>query len=108
VRWRTEVPLPIPGDLRAWDAVIARDAWRIGVEGETVLDDAQALDRRLALKQRDGGVDHVILVVADTRRNRRVLAAAPMAFAGLPLRTRVLLASLRSGSEPTDNGIVIL
>ena len=27
LRWRTEVPLPIPGDLRAWDAMISGDRW---------------------------------------------------------------------------------
>ncbi|HET9347069.1 MAG TPA: hypothetical protein VFO05_15355 [Candidatus Limnocylindrales bacterium] len=53
-----------------------RDGWRAGVEAETVVDDTQALDRKLALKKRDGLVDHVILLVADTPRNRRALAAS--------------------------------
>lgn len=106
--WSTEVPLPIPGDLRAWDAVIRGPAWRIGVEGETVLEDVQATERRLALKWRDGDVDHVILLVADTRRNRRALAATPAAFGDLPLRTRELLAALRDGRDPGQGGIIVL
>jgi hypothetical protein len=106
--WRTEVPLPIAGDLRAWDAVIRGPAWRIGVEGETVLDDLQALERRLALKRRDGDVDHVVLLVADTQRNRRALASAPAAFADLPLRTREILAAMRNARDPGGSGIVIL
>jgi transcriptional regulator with XRE-family HTH domain len=106
--WSTEVPLPIPGDLRAWDAVIRGAAWRIGVEGETVLDDLQALERRLTLKRRDGDVDHVILLVADTQRNRRAVAGAPAAFADLPLRTREILAALRDARDPGGSGIVIL
>jgi len=108
LRWATEVPLPIPGDLRAWDALIRGPDWRLAVEAETVLDDIQALERRLALKRRDGGVDHVILLVADTRRNRRALASAPAAFENLPMRTREILAALRDGSDPGQSGIVIL
>jgi len=108
LRWATEVPLPIPGDLRAWDALIRGPDWRLAVEAETVLDDIQALERRLALKRRDGGVDHVILLVADTRRNRRALASARAAFADLPMRTREILAALRDGSDPGQSWIVIL
>jgi len=76
----TEVPLPIEGDLRGWDAILRTRTWHKPVEGETVIDDVQALERRVRLKVRDGGVDGVILVVANTRRNRRAIAAAPSAF----------------------------
>ena len=55
--------------------------WSVAVEAETVLDDLQATERRLSLKVRDGGIERVILLVADTRRNRRALDAAPGAFA---------------------------
>ena len=108
LRWHTEVPFPDHGDLRAWDAVTGRDSWRVGVEAETVIDDTQAIDRKLALKKRDGLVDHLILLVADTPRNRRALVASPAAFADLPLRTREVLAALRAGVEPAGSGIVIL
>jgi hypothetical protein len=106
--WATEVTLPIEGDLRAWDAMIRGTDWRLPVEAETALDDIQATERRLALKRRDGGVDHVILLVADTPRNRLALAAAPGAFAGLPLQTREVLVALRDGRHPGASGIVIL
>lgn len=106
--WATEVTLPIEGDPRAWDAMIRGTDWRLPVDAETVLDDIQATERRLALKRRDGGVDHVILLVADTPRNRRALAAAPGAFADLPLRTREVLVALRDGRHPGASGIVIL
>jgi transcriptional regulator with XRE-family HTH domain len=106
--WRTEVPLPIEGDLRAWDAVIGGKTWQLALDAETVIDDIQALERRLALKRRDGGVDHVILLVADTARNRRALTSAPAAFADLPLRTREILAALRDERDPGGGGIVIL
>jgi hypothetical protein len=106
LRWRTEVALPIEGDLRAWDAVIAGPDWRLMVEAETVIDDVQALERRLGRKLRDGRVDHCLLLVADTRRNRRAVAAAPAAFAAWPLQTRELLGLLRIGRRPAAGGIV--
>lgn len=108
LRWRTEVPLPAPGDPRSWDGVTGAASWRAGVEAETVIDDTQALERRLALKRRDGGVDHVILLIADTPRNRRALGAAPAAFMDYPLRAREILPALAAGREPMGSGIVIL
>jgi transcriptional regulator with XRE-family HTH domain len=103
--FRTEVPLPIAGDLRAWDAVIGGDGWQIPVEAETVVDDAQALERKLALKLRDGGFDHLVLLVADTRHNR---IASPGVQCTMPLDTRAVLAALRQGRDPGGSGLVIL
>jgi transcriptional regulator with XRE-family HTH domain len=108
LRWRTEVPLPRPGDRRSWDAVTGADSWRAGVEAETVINDTQALERRLYLKRRDGDVDHLILLVADTPRNRRALAAAPTAFSDLRLSSRQILNALAAGRDPGGSGIVIL
>jgi transcriptional regulator with XRE-family HTH domain len=107
LRLRTEVPLPIVGDLRAWDAIVSGEGWRTPVEAETVLDDAQALDRKLALKMRDGGFDHVILLVADTPRNRAALRAMPIGD-GFPLDGRGILRALRDGQDPGGSGVVIL
>jgi transcriptional regulator with XRE-family HTH domain len=108
LRWQTEVPLQIPGDRRAWDAVCGRQAWRVGVEAETVLDDSQAVDRPVSLKRRDGGVDHVVILIADTPRNRRALEAAPAGFSDFPLRTREIMTALAAGREPGDSGIVVI
>ena len=108
LRWSTEVRLSMEGDLRAWDGMIRGDAWRLPVDAETVLDDIQALERRLSLKLRDDRADHVILLVADTPRNRRALAAAPAAFRDLPLRTREVLHALGRGADPGTSGIVLL
>lgn len=107
LRWRTEVPLPGPGEQRAWDAVIGRDGWRVGVEAETAIRDVQGLERRLEVKRRDGAVDHLVLLVADTRRNRDAIRDAPAAFRSLPLGSRDVLASIRMGREPAGSGIVI-
>ena len=108
LRWSTEVPLPTPGDLRAWDAMIRGQGWQLAVEAETVIHDVQALERKLTLKFRDGGADHVTLLVADTRRNREAIASAPAAFADLPLRNRQVLRNLEAGRDPGASGLVIL
>lgn len=108
LRWSTEVPLPVPGDLRAWDAMIRGQGWQLAVEAETVIHDVQALERKLTLKFRDGGADHVALLVADTRRNREAIASAPAAFADLPLRNRQVLRNLEAGRDPGASGLVIL
>lgn len=76
LRWRTEVPLPIPGDLRAWDAEVRGHEpkpWRARIEAETRIAGGQALQRRLSLKLRDDPGGHLILLVSDTRSNRAAL-----------------------------------
>ena len=105
---RTEVPLPIESDLRAWDAVVRGADWRRPAEAETVLDDIQALERRLALKVRDGGVDGVILVIADTARNRLALAAAPGSFLGFDRNARRVLSALANGRDPGGSSLILL
>ena len=108
LRWTTEVPLAIDGDLRAWDAVIRGDGWTVAVEAETVLDDLQAVERRLNLKLRDGGIEHVILLVAETRRNRAAVHGFPGAFPGLGRQARSTLRALRHGVDPGRSSIVLL
>jgi transcriptional regulator with XRE-family HTH domain len=109
VAWRTEVPVPIPGDLRAWDGQCRFGTDVVGVEAETRLLDAQALDRRIGLKARDSDVAIVILVVADTGSNRRRLADHREALrASFPLDTRAVLAAVRAGRPPSASGIVVL
>ena len=88
-------------DRRAWDAVIRLGGRRAGCEAETRLADVQALERRLALKLRDGGVDVLILVVADTAHNRAVLRAHREALRPLlPLDGRHILAAFAEGRLP--------
>jgi hypothetical protein len=112
LRWRTEVPLPREGDLRAWDAEIRPPPparWRASVEAETRIADGQALERKLGLKVRDDPGGHLILLVADTQANRRALATLDVGLrALLPRSTRDILACLGRGDEPPGSGIVIL
>jgi transcriptional regulator with XRE-family HTH domain len=112
LRWRTEVPLGIQGDLRAWDAEIrGRDPspWRARVEAETGIPDVQALERRLNLKTRDDPNGHVLLLISDTRANRTALRAMREGMRDrFPLDSRAILAALGSGRDPGAGGIVIL
>ena len=108
--WRTEVPLPIPGDRRAWDAIIRGPDFRIGVEAVTRLRDVQDAQRRISLKQRDSRLDHVILLLANTRTNRaaRVGAGGRALLEGFPVHPRDALAALGDGRDPGGSTIVLL
>jgi transcriptional regulator with XRE-family HTH domain len=107
--WQTEVPLPIPGDRRAWDVLIRGLTFRIGVEAETRIVDAQAVARKVALKRRDGNVDHVLLVLAETRANRAHSGALLLALGDdYRMDSRAILEALRRGANPGGSGIVML
>jgi transcriptional regulator with XRE-family HTH domain len=112
LRWRTEVALPIDGDLRAWDAEIRGSQpgpWRVRVEAETRIVDGQALERRLALKVRDDPGGHLILLVSDTRSNRAAIKLLRNGLRELlPLETRQIMTALAAGRDPGGSGIVIL
>ena len=109
LRWATEVPLPISGDLRAWDGMILGRDWRFGVEAETAPRDGQALTRRLALKLRDGEVDGLILLVRDSRRSRVFVEETRALLEPLfPVPARRALASLRAGERPEGNSVIAL
>jgi hypothetical protein len=108
-RWRTEVPLPLPGDRRAWDAVVSRAGIVIAIEAETKLTDIQALERRLALKRRDGGIDRVVLLVARTARNQEAIRAAGAGLiAAFPIRARTVLRALEEGDDIGGCAVVVL
>ena len=110
--WRTEVPLPIVGDLRAWDAEIrgsTPETWRVRVEAETAITDGQALERRLARKLRDDPDGHLVLLVADTRTNRRAAAALRSGLsATFPTPARATLTALAAGREPPGSSMVLM
>jgi hypothetical protein len=65
--------------------------------------------RRLTLKLRDSGADHVLLVVSDTRSNREAVAAANQVLVGLfSVSPRRALASLAAGKHPGGSALVFL
>lgn len=107
--WATEVPLPIRGDQRAWDAMISRRTIRIGIEAETRIRDLQGAERRIQLKKRDGGVDQVILLLTDSRWNRDAIrAAGGAALASFPVNSATALERLRRGLDPGGDAVMFL
>lgn len=110
VRWRYEVPLPIVGDQRAWDAVMEVAGLRVAVEAETRVRDVQALQRRISLKLRDdSSIAGVVLLLNDTRSNRdTVRSQGRVLTEQFPLSQRTLLATLKEGRAPEASGLVLL
>ena len=110
LRMRREVPVPIAGDLRAWDARITDGSRSASVEGESRIGDAQALERRIELKLRDdpeAGV--VILLLNRTAHNRRILAEHREGLrAQFPLDGSAILRALRQGKVPSASGVLML
>jgi transcriptional regulator with XRE-family HTH domain len=108
---RAEVPLPRTTDrpeMRAWDMVIFGGGRRTAIELEMRLRDVQAMRRRIDLKQRDDPTESFLLLVADTRGNRRVLAEFVGLFADLPrLRPSVVRAALAAGRHPPSGLLLI-
>ncbi len=111
LRFRTEVPLPASPDhpeQRAWDAEVRGAGLRTTFELEMRLRDAQAVERRIALKRRDDPPDRFVLLVAATRHNRQVLADHPGLFPDLPrLRPSTVVRALESGRHP-PSGLILL
>jgi transcriptional regulator with XRE-family HTH domain len=109
LRVRTEVPFPKAGDLRAWDIVVAGTDWRHGYEAETRPRDRQALERRLALKARDGDVDGVSLLLSDSRNNRDfVRVHGPTLRGRFPVPGRRALEMLSAGEDPGAGSVILL
>lgn len=111
VSFRIEAPLPVVegrAERRAWDAVLFRGRERCAVELEMRLRDVQATLRRIDLKRRDDPTESFVLLVADTRLNRRVLAEFESLFANLPrLRPTQVRAALAAGRLPATGLLLV-
>lgn len=108
LEWATEVWLQIPGDMRALDAQIRGADFRVMVEAETHLTDAQATERKIRLKQRDAGMPRALMLLLGTRHNRRIVAESQGLRRAFPLSPRLMLIALRSGRDPAGDGILFL
>lgn len=105
----TEVPMPIGGDLRAADLTLETAACRVVVEAVTRLIDIQAQLRPARLKARDLGAQRVILLVAATHANRRLIrAAGPALQSAFPIRPRDALRALADGRDPGGDALLAL
>ena len=105
-----EVPIPLEGDLRAWDGLVIAPASRCFVEVETHLRDMQAVERRLGAKVRDDPRSNtLVLVVMRSAHNRDVLRDHRESMRGLlPLDGAAIHAALRAGRIPRASGVVML
>jgi transcriptional regulator with XRE-family HTH domain len=67
-----EAPFPTPGDPRWWDMLLRLDVERyvVGTEAETRVRDMQAQVRRIHGRVKDGGADHVLVLLSDSAHNR--------------------------------------
>ena len=108
-RVTAEVLLPNPGDRRSWDLFMRLGSERTGVELETRVRDVQRLVRKMRERERDGGVDRILIVLSASAHNRRVLAelleALGSEFATSP---RALLSALREGTPIPGSGVILL
>jgi len=111
LRYGLEVSLPSTRDRferRAWDGMLYGTGERTACELEMRLRDVQAVRRRIDLKRRDDPTEHFLLLIADTRTNRRVLAEFEALFRDLPrLRPSTVWAALEAGRHP-PTGILLI
>jgi transcriptional regulator with XRE-family HTH domain len=107
-RWQLEAPLNVPSDQRAFDVLLTGSETQVAVEAITRLRDAQAQLRAASLKQREGGIARLVILLSATRHNRAAVASAEVLATTFPLGTRAMLAALSQGVDPGDDGIVLL
>jgi transcriptional regulator with XRE-family HTH domain len=108
VRWRTEVPIPLTGDPRSADGWIESPTASYLVEAETHLGDFQAVERRMSAKARDLSADRIVLLLADTRHHRTLLASVPGIRQRFPVDMRTWFEAIARGHDPGADGLVIL
>ena len=109
VPMRVEQPVTdAAADRRAFDATLDLPGG-CGLEFITRFHDCQAQLRSALLKQRDSGLSRLIIVVKDTNRNRRAVAAvADLVADTFPVGTRAGLTALAAGKDPGGNALVFI
>jgi transcriptional regulator with XRE-family HTH domain len=109
--WRVaaEVPLPLPGDRRAWDLLLRIPGQLVAIEAETRIPDIQAFVRRIRQRELEGGAEAIVIVLAESAINRHLL---PQLLEALGPRyqtsSRALLKALRTGRPLPGSGVVLL
>lgn len=109
--WRVaaEAPLPNLADPRAWDLLLRLGSSVVGVEAETRLRDLQAFVRRIRQRERDGGVDVIVIALSESDVNRRLLPQLLEALGpGYATPPRVILSALRKGEPVPGSGVVLI
>ncbi len=107
--WELEKVVPREGDLRAADAFLSQPGCTCAVEAITRLAEVQGHVRPARAKQRDLGATRLILLVAATRANRRILhESAGLLREAFPVSTRVALRRLSLGQDPGGDCLILL
>ena len=114
-RWRVtnETLLPGAGELRAWDKLLRlvgeTPRCLVGVDIESRVWDVQAIVRRTRARERDGQVDHILIALADTAHNRRIVEELrTMLGDAYGTGPRSILAALRTGTALPGSGVVLI
>ena len=97
------------GDLRSWDLLLRLADQLTGVEAETRIRDIQALGRKVRVRERDGGVDEILIILTASRHNRAIISELRLALGprfGTPARE--LLGALRLGLRLPGSGVVLV
>jgi transcriptional regulator with XRE-family HTH domain len=113
--WRStaETLLPNPGDRRSWDRLLrlttSPTRHLVGADLETRIRDIQALVRRTRERERDGGVDAILLVLSDSATNRSLVGQLKEALGSdYATQPRAILASLRQGKPLPGSGLILI
>ena len=97
------------GGQRSWDVLLRVGSALIGVEAVTRVRDIQALVRFIRLRERDGGVDHVLLILSDSVHNRALLDELRDALGPrFATASADILAALRAGRPVPGSGVVLM
>ena len=108
-----EVLLPEPGDRRSWDKVVqlvgSEPPYAVGVDIESRIRDVQALVRRTRERETDHRVQHILLVLADTATNRRLVGQL-VDHLGDTYRTpmRGIRRDLKRGAPLPGSGVLLV
>jgi len=108
-----EVLLPNPGDKRAWDKLLrltgADERHVVGADLESRIYDIQALVRRTRERERDGGVDEILIVLSDSAHNRRLAPDLVQALGvGYSTPGADIRRALRRGTRLPGSGVLLV
>jgi hypothetical protein len=103
-----EALLPTGGQ-RSWDVLLRLGALLVGVEIVTRVRDVQALVRQIRLRERDGGTDHVLLVLSGSAHDRSHLEELMQAL-GFEFATprSAIIGALKTGQPVPGSGVLLL
>jgi transcriptional regulator with XRE-family HTH domain len=97
------------GGQRSWDVLLRLGSHLVGVEAVTRIRDVQALVRHTRLREREGGVEHILLVLSNSSHNRtlvgQLLEALGPRFATSPAD---IIRALKAGKPVPGSGVILL